>query len=176
MESRYNSELGRGNKTVERIRRCLPNKKKERNCAIGKNLMKFTLYYSLLSLCVLSGCSNISSQNNHYIVNDVLESSYQDIDKSLSKSRSNLLFNNDEVANNCSSYFLLNSKYDVDESVYNQQVKSEYLICDALEIFLNSSSVTNSKINDLSLGGKLASKLDLRIFPSSLHSNIECVS
>jgi hypothetical protein len=131
--------------------------------------MKFTLYSSLLSLCVLSGCSNISSQNNHYIVNDVLESSYQDIDKSLSESRSNLLFDNDEVANNCSSYFLLNSKYDVDESVYNQQVKSEYLICDALEILLNSSSVTNSKINDLSLGKKLASKLDLRTFPSSLH-------
>ncbi|KGJ94003.1 hypothetical protein [Colwellia psychrerythraea] len=131
--------------------------------------MKFTLYSYLLSLCVLSGCSNISSQNNHHIVNDVLESSYQDIDNSLSKRRSNLLFNNDEVANNCNSYFLLNSKYDVDESVYNQQVKSEYLICDALEILLNSSSVTNSIINDSSFGEKLASKLDLRTFPSSLH-------
>jgi len=131
--------------------------------------MKFTLYSSLLSICFLSGCSSVSSHNNHHIVNDVLKSSYQDIAHSLSKSRGNLLFNNGEVANNCNSYFLLNTKYDVDESVYNQQVKSEYLICDALEILINASSVSNSKINDLSFGGKLASKLDLRTFPSSLY-------
>lgn len=131
--------------------------------------MKFTVYCSLLSFCILSGCSNVNSQNNHHILNGTLKSSYQDIDSSLSKNRSNLLFNNNEVANNCNSYTLLNSKYDVDESIYNQQVKSEYLICDALDILLNSSQVTNYKVNDLSFGEKLASKLDLRSFPSSLN-------
>jgi hypothetical protein len=131
--------------------------------------MKFTIYSSLLSVCILSGCSNVSSNNNHYILNDTLKSSYQDIDNSLSKNRSNLLFNNNEVANNCNSYILLNSKYDLDESIYNQQVKSEYLTCDALEILLNSSQVINYKVSDLSFGEKLASKLDLRSFPSSLN-------
>lgn len=131
--------------------------------------MKFTIYSSLLSVFILSGCSNVSSKNNHHILNDTLKSSYQDIDNSLSKNRSNLLFNNNEVANNCNSYILLNSKYDLDESIYNQQVKSEYLICDALEILLNSSQVTNYKVSDLSFGEKLASKLDLRSFPSSLN-------
>lgn len=131
--------------------------------------MKSTFYCSLLSFCILSGCPNVNSQNNHHILNGTLKSSYQDIDSSLSKKRSNLLFNNNEVANSCTSYTRLNSKYDVDESIYNQQVKSEYLICDALDILLNSSQVTNYKVNDSSFGEKLASKLDLRSFPSSLN-------
>jgi hypothetical protein len=131
--------------------------------------MKFTIYFSLLSVCILSGCSNISSHNNHHILNDTLKSSYQDIDNSLNKNRSNLLFNNNQFANNCNSYILFDSKYDLNESIYNQQVKSEYLICDALEVLLNSSQVTDYKVSDLSFGEKLASKLDLRSFPSSLN-------
>jgi hypothetical protein len=43
------------------------------------------------------------------------------------------------------------------------------LICDALEVLLNSSQVTTYIVSDLTFGEKLASKLDLRSFPSSLN-------
>ncbi|MBU2869124.1 hypothetical protein [Colwellia sp. E2M01] len=130
--------------------------------------MKYVVFISLLSICSLFGCASVSSNNNHNILNESLKSSYNDLENSLKKDRSNLLFNNDEVANNCNSYFLLNSKYEVEESIYNQQVKSEYLICDALEILISSSEGTDNKATDLTFGKTLSSKLDVRTFPSSL--------
>jgi major membrane immunogen (membrane-anchored lipoprotein) len=131
--------------------------------------MKFNIYFSFLCLFILAGCSSGSSQEIQYILNETLELSYEDIDNSLKKNRSKLLFDNGKVAKNCKSYFLLNSKNAVDESIHNQQVKSEYLICDALEILSNSSWEGKKKANSLHLGEQLQSKLDLRTFPSSLN-------
>jgi len=130
--------------------------------------MKYVVLYSFISIFYLTGCENISSNNNHNILNESLKSSYKDLENSLNKARSNLLFNNDEIANNCNSYSLFNSKYELDESNYNQQVKSEYLICDALEILISSSSGPDNKATDLTYGEVLTSKLDVRTFPSSL--------
>ncbi len=130
--------------------------------------MKSVLLSSFLSICYLSGCTSVSSNDNHNILNETLKSSYNDLENSLNKGRSNLLFNNDEVANNCNSYSLLNSKYELNESIYNQQVKSEYLICDALEILISSSVGADNKATDLTYGEALSSKLDVRTFPSSL--------
>jgi len=131
--------------------------------------MKLNICFSFLCIFILAGCSSSNSQETQYILNDTLELSYKDIENSLNKNRSKLLFNNGKVVSNCNSYFLLNSKNDVDESIHNQQVKSEYLICDALDILSNSSWKGNEKINSLNLGEKLQSKLDLRTFPSSLN-------
>ena len=130
--------------------------------------MKPIVLSSFLSICYLSGCASVTSNNNHNILNETLKSSYNDLENSLNKGRSNLLFNNDEVANNCNSYYLLNSKYELNESIYNQQVKSEYLICDALEILISSSGGGDNKAPDLTYGEALSSKLDVRTFPSSL--------
>ena len=126
-------------------------------------------YFSYLCACILTGCSSMSLQGSAYFPNDQLEISYKNFDNAFKKTRNKLLFNGDLVANDCNSYFELTSKYDVEESIHNQQVKSEYLICDALNILSNSSGIYSEKVSDLDLGEELSSKLDLRSFPSSLN-------
>lgn len=131
--------------------------------------MKSKIYLSYLCICILTGCSNMNLQDSPYIPNDKLEISYKNFDNSFKRTRNKLSFNGDQVANDCNSYFELSSKYDVEESIHNQQVKSEYLICDALKILSNSSGVYSEKVSNLDLGEELLSKLDLRSFPSSLN-------
>jgi hypothetical protein len=90
------------------------------------------------------------------------------IDESLKHKRSKLLFSGDQEANDCNSYFELASKHRIEESIHNQQVKSEYLICDALKILSNASGLSVEKVKKIDLGDEILSKLDLRSFPSSL--------
>jgi len=130
--------------------------------------MKTTIYISYLCIFILAGCSVVHIKHGKNILNDALEVSYQDNENSLKAKRTSLLFNNGGTVTNCNSYFLLNSKLKLNESNYNQQVKSEYLICDALDLLSSSARVNNNKVNSVSFGKELLSKLDLRSFPSSL--------
>jgi len=130
--------------------------------------MKCLILSSFLSIFVLSGCLSNNSNNGNDVLNDTLESSFQNIENSLSKRRTSLLFSNGDSADSCASYFLLSSKYNINESIYNQQVKSEYLMCDALQILAQSSGIKNSRLDKINFGDQLASNLDLRTFPSSL--------
>ena len=124
----------------------------------------------ILSLCVLAGCSTMpKTPDSTYILNTDLSDSYKNIKSALSQKRSKLLFDNGKAANNCHRYFALHSKYTLDESLHNQQVKSEYLMCDALKILSDSSGISSIKPKPSSLGKVLLSKLDLRTFPSSLN-------
>ena len=131
--------------------------------------MKSKIYLPYLCICILTGCSSVNLQDSPFILNDKLEISYKNIGSTFKKTRNKLSFNGGQVANDCNSYFELTSKYDVEESIYNQQVKSEYLICDALKILSNSSGGYSEKVSDLDLGEELLSKLDIRSFPSSLN-------
>ncbi len=125
----------------------------------------------LLFLCsyILTGCSNTNIQDLSYILNDSLLSSYQEIDDSLKYKRGQLLFNGEREANDCNSYYEMASKYRLEESIHNQLVKSEYLICDALKILSSSLGISTENIKILGMGGELLSRLDLRSFPSSLN-------
>lgn len=74
-------------------------------------------------------------------------------------------------ATNCASYERLKST-DLAESVTNQQVKSEYLICDVLSIVGKDLKPEAITLSD-SYGEALASRLDLRSFPSSLGPRLD---
>ena len=123
----------------------------------------------LACVCFTSAsCSSKKSNETNYIFNHDLLTSFENYDKSWNAERSELAFNGGGTAKNCSTYFKLAYQYNLDESIYNQTIKNEYLICDALKILTGTHAVSATNAHDLDLGEKLASKLDLRSFPSSL--------
>lgn len=131
--------------------------------------MKFKKILFCLGFSILIGCSNANLQYLPYILNDELSLSYQKLDSSLKHKRSKLRFSGDQEANDCNSYSDVVSKHSLDESIHNQLVKSEYLICDALKILSNSLISSSEKLKKSDFGIELLSKLDLRSFPSSLN-------
>lgn len=123
-----------------------------------------------MCICAFIGCSNEpKTQDLTSILNDELLISYQDIDNVLLTKRSTLLFSEGQEVDDCAAYNSLSSQYKIEESVYNQQVKSEYLICDALNILSRSPLSPSKKFKSFPLGEKILTKLDLRTFPSSLN-------
>ena len=121
---------------------------------------------ALASLGLVASCSSTRLKHKGYILNQDLMASYENYDESLSVERSELVFSDGGAAKNCSAYFDLVAQYNLDESIFNQTIKSEYLICDALKILSNVSIGTDKYAHNL--GEKLSSKLDLRSFASSL--------
>ena len=122
----------------------------------------------ILCLGFLVSCANTKLQNAPYIPNEELSASYENFNDSFKKTRSSLLYNGGRTATDCQTYFDLTSKYEIDETIHNQLVKSEYLICDALKILSESSGVKTKNINASNSGEELLTKLDLRTFASSL--------
>lgn len=123
----------------------------------------------ILCLGFLVSCANTKFQNAPYIPNEELSASYENFNDSFKKTRSSLLYNGGRTATDCQTYFDLTSKYEIDETIHNQLVKSEYLICDALKILSSSSGVPKENVNFSNMGEELLSKLDLRSFSSSLY-------
>jgi len=131
--------------------------------------MKLVYLVSITLLTLLSSCSITRISNNNNIINEDLIASYKNLKSSLLEERSEIVFSDGSTAKNCATYLNLISKNRVEESIYNQSVKSEYLICDALQIISETPAVNNLNKNDLNFGDKLSRNLDLRSFPSSLH-------
>jgi len=88
--------------------------------------------------------------------------------ESLDLPRSKLQFAGGSSVTNCLEYYRLLSEQEIDESIHNQLVKSEYLVCDALKILAEASVVYEGSATGRGIGEKLSTKLDLRSFPSSL--------
>lgn len=130
--------------------------------------MKYKIYVAHLCFCLMSACSTVNVVDAPYFLNENLEMAYRNSAYELARDRSELSFSDGKVANNCSSYLELTLKYDLEESVNNQQVKSEYLVCDALTILLSATGLGGENVDALNLGAQLLSQLDLRSFPSSL--------
>ena len=130
--------------------------------------MRHKGYLFCLSFSILAGCAGIKLEDSIYILDDKLSVSYMNIDDALKYKRSKLLFSGEKKASDCNSYLALASKRSIEESIHNQQVKSEYLICDALKILSDASGVSAEKVKTIDLGDEILSKLDLRTFPSSL--------
>ncbi|MCG8427990.1 MAG: hypothetical protein MI754_11590 [Chromatiales bacterium] len=95
--------------------------------------------------------------------------SYKDFNNSFKKARTPLSYSGGHTASNCETYFDLAPKHDIEETVHNQAVKSEYLICDALKILSDSYGAPDKRIDFSSMGELLLSQLDLRSFSSSLY-------
>lgn len=131
--------------------------------------MKFRWIVYVLTIGFILSCSNMKgSKNGHIILNENMLEAYQNFDKTLSLKRSPLLFDGGKSADNCNSYYDIFLKYNITETIHNQMVNSEYLICDALKIISESPGVSES-INVSSMGNRLLSSLDLRTFPNSLN-------
>lgn len=130
------------------------------------------IYTSIfLRAFLLVSCGNAKLNREQFILNPNLLNAYKNYDESLNKARSELLYSNGEIAKNCLMYFQLMSKDKLDESIYNQVIKSEYLECDALKI-LSYASDEGIK-NKIAQGEMLAERLDLSSFPSSLFRMVE---
>lgn len=133
--------------------------------------MKQGYVIAFVSLALLiTACSHFTAADpkDGMIFNRDLSAAYQHRDKTLSKTRTELLFDGGSTANNCSKYLALSHGHKPDESVLNQMVKSEYLVCDALNLLPVAMNLTYQDASHSDYGKQLAAKLDLRSFPSSL--------
>ncbi|GLQ30195.1 hypothetical protein [Litoribrevibacter albus] len=121
----------------------------------------------LLIVGFLLGCQNQVSGLEQNILDEQLLAAYSEFNESTQRSRSALLFDNDQQANTCESYWTLVKTHDLLETIENQLIKSEYLICDGLFI-LSEVELFPEVVDRTEIGAVLRSKLDLRSFPSSL--------
>lgn len=129
--------------------------------------MKCIRVFAILSLVFTASCNPTNAAPNGHVFSRTLFSAYQHRDASLSKKRTKLLFDGGIAVTECSSYLSAASKHLLRESISNQMVRSEYLVCDALGI-LGSRNITYQDAVHSTYGRQLAAKLDLRSFPSSL--------
>ena len=122
-------------------------------------VVSISIIAGLFSACVTG--SNICHNTNG---NDWPEVANRDV--LLNKKRSPIMFPGSVIADTCVSYINNIKSSPPEESVHNQLVKSEYLICEMIHLL--SESEQYEKITTMSSGKKLAAKLDVRSFPSSL--------
>lgn len=130
----------------------------------------YLFFYIVMSL-FLSSCSNHNSHLNKAepiekgIMDSGLREAYQKADELLIQHRTVLTFNNGMSANNCRDYLKLSVNHDVQETVNNQIIKSEYLVCDAVNILAGAKSFTDNSV--VQMGDVLLHRLDIRSFPNS---------
>jgi hypothetical protein len=122
---------------------------------------------SILIVFLLASCASSNDHIKKSIIDKSLHDAYIDYNKSIKKGRSALLFEDEYSVSNCSTYFELSDKKNILETVNNQIVKSEYLVCDALKI-ISSSKIYSGNIDKTQIGIDLLTKLDIRSFPNSL--------
>ena len=123
---------------------------------------KLTLASSVL---LVLGCAAALSASRHLILNTELANAYENVDASLSQERTPLSFSGGAGASDCNGYLTLRTRYGVEETVSNQLIRGEYLVCDALNILARAEP---ARAVGPEPGKTLLSRLDLRSFPSSL--------
>jgi hypothetical protein len=125
--------------------------------------MNATHLFRLAWAGVLTACTAASSQLPVLVAPDLL-SIVTARDKVWSQPRTPLALSGGR-ASNCASYARLRPSGVLDDTA-NQRVKSEYLVCDVLEQLGPTPNVKTLAAGNY--GSALASRLDLRSFPSSL--------
>lgn len=116
--------------------------------------------------CITVSCKGTSVQDTNNILDETLRLSYLQQGKSKGELKSLLLFDNDKSANDCNSYLKLIKDHNPVESIDNQLVKSEYLLCDSLSA-LSQFEIYPEAVQLEIIGEKLLHNLDLRSFPNS---------
>jgi hypothetical protein len=114
----------------------------------------------------LVSCKNGADSTKKEIVDSDLYDAYINFGSSIKQKRNVLVFDGGGAADNCNAYLELSSEVEILESINNQIIKSEYLICDALHILSNSETYTRN-VDRNKIGEALLMKLDLRSFPNS---------
>ncbi|MBT8340168.1 MAG: hypothetical protein KJP07_09170, partial [Desulfatitalea sp.] len=85
-----------------------------------------------LLCCFLVSCKSANNQSVNSILDETLRSSFSKLEASKSRAKSVLLFDNEKSAYDCISYLELTKGSRILDTIENQLVKNEYLICDAL--------------------------------------------
>lgn len=116
----------------------------------------------------LASCSTSTANPAITIFNPELRTAYASYADSWRQQRTELEFDGGHRATDCASYLELFARHDMQETMHNQQVHSEYLPCDVLKL-LGSGAKVESVTAVTELGARLAKGLDLRSFSSSLN-------
>jgi hypothetical protein len=130
--------------------------------------MKKLKLFCLCCLFLVSCTSNkLQDQDKESILDETLGASYLKMEESESKIRSEIFFDNGKSAKTCNSYLKLSINNRILETIENQLVKSEYLVCDGLSAISRFGLYTGQVQHDAA-GERLLHDLDLRSFPNSL--------
>ena len=131
-----------------------------------------TLYFSLAA-------SHAASNSAHHAItqvstqNPALTAALTDLKMALFAPRTALLFDNGGVANNCAQYSNLLSSGAPYESTRSAEIRSEYLVCDAVQMLgLQPFIVTQASL-PANAARTLFERLDMRSFPSSLRNRAD---
>lgn len=131
-----------------------------------------TLYFSL-------AVSHAASNSAHHAItqvstqNPALTAALTDLKMALFAPRTALLFDNGGVANNCAQYSNLLSSDVPDESTRSAEIRSEYLVCDAVQMLgLQPFIVTQASL-PANAARTLFERLDMRSFPSLLRNRAD---
>ncbi len=121
----------------------------------------------LVSAITLFSCSvEKDTSITTHVFNADVASSLNNFKQSFNSKRAEIEFVSGIKVNSCDAYSKEVIKSKISEGVNNQIAKSEYLLCDVLELLGNKSySVMKPNLN---MSNVIANKLDLRSFPSSL--------
>ena len=105
------------------------------------------------------------------VYNSEVASALQQYQSNFNKKRAVLVFDSGAKAQTCNEYLRLIATVPLKEDVNNQLVKGEYLLCEVLAII--GEKKLSAGRQDVGFGQALASRLDLRSFPSSLFQTLD---
>lgn len=121
---------------------------------------------------MLVACTSDGPAKSRLLNKAVLEAEQQRA-TALVQERAELRLTDGSSVNNCTDYLVRIASAGIEESLGNQLAKSEYLICEALDLIARSRPP--AAIGE-DYGRRLADSLDLRSFPSSLNMRSDNVA
>lgn len=147
--------------------------------ALGEHpLKKFGLAAAAI-LCVSVAASPAASHSAHKALTQVspqnaaVAAALTDLKGALFAPRTALPFDNGGVANNCAQYSHLLFTSAPDESTRSAEIRSEYLVCDAVRIVGTQPFIVTQAALPPNAAKALYERLDLRTFPSSLRNRAD---
>lgn len=134
------------------------------------NIWRFREAFASIMLSTMSlvSCSASPSGPTINVLDPELLAAYASYSSTWQQRRTTLEFDNGQSANDCAAYVELAVTHNTKETVFNQQVHGEYVICDALKLLGPNAKVEGGSAIP-ALGARLADGLDLRSFESSFN-------
>jgi hypothetical protein len=129
--------------------------------------------YLVLFLSSLCFITCVDAHAEAFIFNRQLIRSYQHLHKTLRTPRPALRFESGRLAHTCLEYFEGKKVSTIAESVDNQIVMQDYLICDSVLLLKQAHVKRFSRHQPHSYGKDLLQRLDLTSFPSSLRQSLD---
>lgn len=117
---------------------------------------------------LVCGCITNNAREDIGILNASVAAAFANFDEAMTVRRTPIRFENDTVASTCETYLAAQREAALEETVHNQIVSQEYLICDTLEVLADTVEPRVKRPSAPSYGEELLNRLDLTSFPSSL--------